>query len=157
MKIYLNTLCVSIFLLAIGHGLITFYRDKVILGGDYFSSGIIIMSDGQVLDATQRIYSEGPDIYIYYQVGSDYYEMNFSKEYSAKGYLTYVNKSVRTPAVSTTIKYADRDISFNSSYASRPGSRLTFSEIKAPYKSKCFYAYELSSVYCYGAKRLYEP
>lgn len=154
MKRYFNAMVVSISVLVVGLVLITLYRDKGLVGGDYFSSGIILMSDGEVLQASQRIYSEGGNLSIYYKIGSDYYELNFSKEYSFKGYMTYVNKALRAPAINTTIKYHDRDIAFSSSYASRQGSRLTLSEIKAPYKSKCVYAYELSSVYCYGTKRL---
>ncbi len=157
MKRYFNSVVVSFFVLVVAHVWITLYRNKGLVGGDYFSSGIILMSDGEILQASQRLYSDGPDLYIYYRVGSDYYELNFSKEYSIKEYVTYVNKVVRAPAMSATIKYADPDIAFSSSYASRPGSKLTLREIKTPYKSKCIYAYELSSVYCYGTKRLDEP
>lgn len=156
MKKYLKSMGVSFFVLAVGHGLITLYSNNGLAEGDFFSSGIILMNDGKVLQASQRLYSEGPNLYIYYQVDSDFYELNFSKEYSIKGYITYLNKVVREPAMSATVKYSDLDISFNSSYASRPGSRLTFSQIITPYKSKCVYVYELSSVYCYGTKRLYE-
>lgn len=156
MKITKGLLVAFLGALAIAHGLISLYHNKGLAGGDYFSSGIILMSDGKIIQSSKRLYADGADLYSYDQVGIDSYEFNFFREYSIKGYISYVRKNFEVKK-NQTKKFTDRDISFNLSYVSSPGSRLTLSEIPTPYRAKCIYVYELSSVYCYSAKRLDAP
>ncbi|MDF3164526.1 hypothetical protein P3C24_26690 [Pseudomonas proteolytica] len=157
MKKRLKVLLASFAVLSLGHGLITLYHNKGLAGGDYFSSGIILMSDGLVVQTSQRLYSDGPELYSYNQVGSDSYELQFSREYSPKGYIAYINQTLGAMAKGSLARYTDRDISFNSSYMSRPGAKLTLSELRTPYQAKCWYVYEVSSVHCYSAKRSDAP
>lgn len=156
MKKHQKILVVSLFFLAISHALISIYHNVGLVEGDYFSSGIIVMSDGKVFPTSQRLYSDGLNLYSYDQAGADSYEFHFFREFSIKGYMSYVSQNSGAKNIQIS-KYTDRDISFNSSYASSPGARLTLSEIRTPYRAKCLYVYELSRVYCYGAKRVVAP
>lgn len=145
------TLTVVVMVLLIFHCALSFVSNDAYIKGDYFSSGIIIDSQGKVLESSERQYFNEDSVYSYEMLGDQIYTSNMKRRQSFFGYVYYIvsdgvsgKRMLDTPL--------DRDIYFNKSYSTRVGSLITMNIIHYPEKSKflCFYIDELDEAKCYG-------
>lgn len=144
-------LTIAVMVLLVCHCALSFVSNDAYIKGDYFSSGIIIDGQGEISESSERQYFNEDSVYSYEKLGDQIYTSNMKREKSFLGYVYYVVSDGITGNRMLDTRL-DRDVYFNKSYSTRPGSLMTMNIIHYLEESKflCFYIDELGEVKCYG-------
>jgi hypothetical protein len=147
-------LCLGVALLTIAHLTYTLESSSEALQGNYFTSGIVLSSDGKVLDESVRMRSD--DNYLYYFNRLHGARMEFLMRFTSGlfGSARLISDGVAGTLPSEIIPNLDRDIEFNRYYIGNPNSKLSLYHLKIESGCKCYYIPEISLTLCPGSERI---
>jgi hypothetical protein len=142
-------LCLGAALLILAHIAYSVESQREPLSGHHFTNGILLSSNAAALDFSVRVHSDNDQQFHYgrYVGGSTKLIMHFVSG-------LFGSARMRTEGVvDEQIQGLDRDVLFNSSYLSKPGSKVSLYRLNV-INSNCFYAPEIYAVRCLGPERV---
>ena len=149
-------LYMGVALLSITHLAYTIQSKVTPLQGNYFSSGIIIPSNGKVLDYSIRLQANDDKLYYF----NRFYESNmeFLMQFSSGlfGSARLISDGALAGLPDEKLLTLDRDIAFNYTYIGRPNSKLSLYRLNVETGCKCYYIREISLPLCAGSERVRE-
>lgn len=147
-------LCLCLALLTIAHLAYTVESRSVPLQGNHFSSGILLSSDGKVLEYTTRMRSD--EQYIYYLNRVSGVGMDFILHFSSGlfGSARLVSGGIVGTLPREIISALDRDIEFNYTYIAKANSKVSLYRLNLGVGFSCYYVPELSITLCPGSERI---
>ena len=149
-----NYLYLGVALLSIAHLAYTLQSKATPLQGNYFSSGIVIPSNGKILDYSIRLQANGDKLYYF----NRFYDSNmeFLMHFSSGlfGSARMLSGGALAGLPDEKLLTLDRDIAFNYTYIGRPNSKLSLYRLDLDSGSTCYYIREISLPLCAGTDRV---
>ena len=147
-------LCLGVALLTIAHLTYTLESRNEPLQGNYFTSGIVLSSDGKVLDYSSRLRSDENHLYYFSRLSG--VSMEFLMRFTSGlfGSARLISDGVVGTLPGEIIPNLDRDIAFNYSYIGKPNSKISLYHLKIESGCNCYYIPEISLTLCPGSERI---
>jgi hypothetical protein len=124
------------------------------LQGNYFTSGVVLASDGKVLDYSIRLQADDENLFHYGLISGVSTEFVMRFVSGLFGSARMVTEGVVDKLPAEKILGLERDIVFSYSYVGKASSKLTMYRLNVESGSQCYYIRELSIVRCLGVERI---
>ena len=147
-------LYLGVALLAIAHLAYTAHSKVEPLEGNYFSSGIILPSDGKVLDYSIRLQANEGHLYYFNQLAGSNMEFLMHFTSGLFGNARLISDGIVGKLPSKMLSTLDRDIAFNYAYIGKSNSKLSLYRLNVESGCKCYYIRQISLPLCPGAERV---
>lgn len=147
-------LYLGVALLSIAHLAYTAQSKVVPLQGNYFSSGIVIPSDGKVLDYSIRLQANDDDLYYFNRFYGSNIEFLMQFSSGLFGSARLISGGVLVGLPGEKLLALDRDIAFNYAYIGKPNSKLSLYRLNVESGCNCYYIREISLPICPGVERV---
>jgi hypothetical protein len=145
--------CIAIFLLIV-HFAYTWEKSREPLEGAYFTSGVLISSNGDVFDHAIRLQADEEYLYHYGQFAGQATQFVSRFTSGLLGSARFLTEGVVNMGVNDKRLVLDREILFNYSYSAKASSKITMYRLNVDAGSKCYYIRELALVRCLGRERI---
>ena len=147
-------LYLAVVLLVIAHLAYNAHSKVEPLEGNYFTSGIILPSDGKLLDYSIRLQANEENLYYFNRLSG--YNMEFLMHFTSGlfGSARLISEGIAGKFSSKMLSTLDRDIAFNYAYIGKPKSKLSLYRLNIESGCKCYYIREISLPICPGVERV---
>jgi hypothetical protein len=150
----INGYLMGVGLLSIAHLVYTVESRHEPLQGSYFTSGIVLASDGKVSDYSIRLQADDEHLFHFGQFAGVSTELVTRFVSGLFGSARLVTEGVVNKLPDETALGLDRDILFSYSYSAKANSKLTMYHLDVESGSSCYYISELSFARCLGTERI---